>query len=48
MVGKERIWESQGEKLLAIIIDKNLNFSDHLRKVCLKVGRKVTALSRLC
>lgn len=47
-VGKERIWESQSEKLLGIIIDKNLRFDDYLRKVCLKAGRKVTALGRLC
>ena len=48
MVGKEKIWESQCEKLLGVIIDKNLNFNDYLREVCLKTGRKITALGRLC
>ena len=48
MVGKERIWESKSEKLLGIIIDKDLKFNQHLRSLCLKAGRKVTALRRIC
>ena len=47
MIGTERIWESQSEKLLGIIIDKNLNFKDHILSVCLKAGRKITALGRI-
>ena len=45
MIGNERIWESKSEKRLGIIIDKNLNFNDHLLLICLKAGRKLTALS---
>ena len=48
MVGKEKIWESKSEKLLGIIIDKDLKFNEHVRSLCLKAGRKVTALGRIC
>ena len=47
MIGTERIWESRSEKLLGVIIDKNLNFKDHKLSVCLKAGRKITALGRI-
>ena len=47
MIGNERIWESKNEKLLGIIIDKNLNLNDHILKICLKAGRKATALGRI-
>ena len=47
MIGNERIWESKSEKLLGIIIDKNLNFNDHVLMICLKAGRKLTALGRI-
>ena len=41
------IWESSNEKLLGIVIDKTLNFNEHLNILCKKVGAKVTALARL-
>ena len=46
-IGDELIWESAGEKLLGVTIDKNLNFNSHLSKLCKKVGQNVTALSRV-
>ena len=46
-VGDELIWESCEEKLLGVIIDKNLNFNSHLTTLCKKVGQKVTALARI-
>ena len=46
-VGDELIWESDEEKLLGVIIDKNLNFNSHLSTICKKVGQKVTALARI-
>ena len=46
-VGNSQIWESQQEKLLGVIIDKNLNFNEHLSVICKKVSSKVTALSRM-
>ena len=45
-VGSELIWESSEEKLLGMIIDKNLNFDTHLRKLCKKASGKVSALAR--
>jgi hypothetical protein len=46
-VGDERIWESQSEKLLGMIVDKNLNFESHLKTLCKKVNQKVSALARI-
>ena len=46
-VGDELIWESTEEKLLGVIIDKDLNFNSHLSTLCKKVGQKVTALARV-
>ena len=46
-VGQEKIWESSLEKLLGMVIDKNLNFNSHLFNICKKVSTKVTALARL-
>ena len=46
-VDDELIWESREEKLLGVIIDKNLNFNSHLTTLCKKVGQKVTALARI-
>ena len=46
-VGNSQIWESQQEKLLGVIIDKNLNFNEHLLVICKKVSSKVTALARM-
>ena len=45
-VGDE-IWESKAEKLLGIIVDKNLNFNLHLTSLCKKVGQKISALARI-
>ena len=46
-VGENIIWESDEEKLLGLIIDKNLNFSEHISTICKKVSAKVTALARM-
>ena len=46
-VGRERIWESQYEKLLGMIVDKNLSFETHLKTLCKKVNQKVSALARI-
>ena len=46
-VGDERIWESQHEKLLGILVDKELNFKMHLKNVCKKVNQKISALARV-
>ena len=41
------IWESREERLLGVVVDKGLNFKDHVENLCKKAGAKVTALSRL-
>ena len=46
-VGNELIWESQFEKLLGVTIDKDLNFTMHLKALCKKVNQKVSALARI-
>ena len=45
--GDEKIWESQSEKLLGMIVDKKLSFDSHLRTLCKKVNQKVSALARI-
>ena len=46
-VGNERIWESQQEKLLGMMLDKDLSFEPHLNKLCKKVNQKISALARI-
>ena len=46
-VGEERIWESQSEKLLGMMVDKNLSFESHLKTLCKKVNQKISALARI-
>ena len=46
-VGEQIIWESRKEKLLGVIVDKGLNFVEHLELLCKKAGAKVTGLARL-
>ena len=46
-VGNEMIWESQAEKLLGMMVDKDLNFNSHLKALCKKVNQKVSALARI-
>jgi hypothetical protein len=46
-VGDQILWESFEEKLLGVLINKNIKFADHLTKICKNARGKVTALSRL-
>ena len=46
-VGEEMIWESRNEKLLGVLLDKNLDFEEHLSVVYKKASQKVSALARL-
>ena len=46
-VGEEMIWESRNEKLLGVLLDKNLDFEEHLSVLCKKASQKVSALARL-
>ena len=46
-VGNNRIWESNYEKMLGILIDNSLIFDNYVAKICRKSSRKLTALARL-
>ena len=46
-IGEARLWESKNEKLLGLVINRNLNFDDHVFILCRKAARKLTALSRI-
>ena len=46
-VGEQIIWESRKEKLLGVIVDRDLTFKEHIENLCNKAGAKVTALARL-
>ena len=35
------------EKILGILINNNLNFKSHMKKICEKANRKLSALARI-
>ena len=45
-VGQRMIWESHEEKLLGIIIDKDLNFNSHLKMICKKAKKQKIIYTR--
>ena len=45
-IGSSVIKESNEEKLSGVIIDRNLNFKQHLLTVCKKASQKLHALAR--
>ena len=46
-IGQASIQNSSSEKLLGIIIDKDLNFTKHATNICNKASRKFNALARV-
>ena len=46
-VGNAMIWQSESEKLLGALIDKDLKFDEHVSNLCKKVGQKISMLSRI-
>ena len=46
-VGQTMIWEQNKVKLLGVNIDSKLSFNDHVASICVKSGRKLTALTRI-
>ena len=46
-VGKDLIWESNGVKLLEVIIARDLKLEKHVLKLCSKANQKLSALSRM-
>ena len=45
--GSVKIWESDCVKLLGINIDRELSFNYHISNLCMKAGRKISALARV-
>ena len=46
-IGETKIWESNKQKLLGVVIDRNLNFDKYVFDLCKKAGRKLSVLARL-
>ena len=46
-IGEVKIWESSKQKLLGVVINRNLNFNEHVSSFCKKAGRKLSILSKL-
>ena len=46
-IGETKIWESNKQKLLGVVIDRNLNFNEYVFDLCKKAGRKLSVLARL-
>ena len=47
-IGQTKIRESRKQKLLGIIIDRNLRFDEYVLNKWKKAGRKLSALTRIC
>ena len=45
-IGQTKIWQNKNQKLLGVIIDRQLNFDEHLISLCKKAGKKLRALAR--
>ena len=46
-VGQTMIWQQNKVKLLGVNIDSKLSFNGHVTSLCVKAGRKLTALTRI-
>ena len=46
-IGETKIWKSNKQKLLSVVIDRNLNFDEYVFDLCKKAGRKLSVLARL-
>ena len=42
-----KIWESPKQKLLVVVIDRDLSFDGYVSSLCRKAGKKLSALVRL-
>ena len=46
-IGGKRIWESTENKLLGLHIDRDLQFTSYVSKLCTQAGQKLTAIIRI-
>ena len=47
-IRRSKIWESEKQKLLGIVIDRNLRFDEYILSQWKKTGRKLNVLVRTC
>ena len=47
-IGQSQVWESKEQKLLGVIIDRDMKFDEYIQIQCKKAGRKLCALGRVC
>ena len=47
-IGQSQIQKSKAQKLLDIIVDKNMKFDEYILTLSKKVGRKLCASGRIC
>ena len=45
-IGGVKVEQSQSIKLLGVNIDSDLNFSNHIREVCIKSSQQIGVLTR--
>ena len=46
-VGKAKIWESSEQKLLGVVVDRDLKLDTHVSSICKKAGIKLNFLTRV-
>ena len=46
-ISETKIWESNKQKLLGVVIDRNLNFDEYVFDLRQKAGGKLSVLERL-
>ena len=46
-VGETKLWESKQQKLLNILIDRDLKFDEYVLSQCRKAGKKLPALIKM-
>ena len=46
-IGRSKTWENEKQKLLGIVIDRNLRFDEYILPKCNKAGRKLSVLVRI-
>ena len=46
-IGEVKIWESSKQKLLGVVIDRDLSFNEYVSSLCKKAVRELSVLSRL-
>ena len=46
-VGETKIWENKQQKLLGVLIDRDLKFDEYVFSQCEKAGKYLTALIRI-